>query len=57
MYMYDRPAWTGLKYETECYFPTWINKETASHVQALADAHKALYGEKRMGHPLSLIHI
>ena len=51
MYMYDRPAWTGLTYETECYFPTWINKETAPHVQALAEAHKALYGEKRVGHP------
>ncbi len=49
MYMYDRPAWTGLKYETECYFPTWINKETAAHVQALADAHKALFGEERIG--------
>lgn len=51
MYMYGRPAWTGLKYETECYFPTWINKESAPHVQALADAHKALYGDKRVGHP------
>jgi len=51
MYMYDRPAWTGLKYETECYFPTWINKETAPHVQALVDAHKALYGDKRVGTP------
>ena len=51
MYMYDRPAWTGLKYETECYFPTWINRESAPHVQALADAHKALYGDKRVGHP------
>ena len=29
MYLYDRPAWTGLVYETECYFPTWINKETS----------------------------
>ncbi len=28
MYMYDRPSWTGEVYETECYFPTWINKET-----------------------------
>ncbi|MDR0841747.1 MAG: YgeY family selenium metabolism-linked hydrolase [Christensenellaceae bacterium] len=54
MYMYDRPAWTGLVYETECYFPTWINKETAPHVQALVDAHKALYGEKRVGNPGSL---
>ena len=50
MYMYDRPAWTGLKYETERYFPTWINKESAPHVQALAEAHKALYGPERVGH-------
>ena len=35
MYMYDRPSWTGEVYETECYFPTWINKESAAHVQAL----------------------
>ena len=32
MYMYDRPAWTGHVYETECFFPTWINKESAPHV-------------------------
>ena len=49
MYMYDRPSWTGEVYETECYFPTWINKENAAHVQALVDAHKALYGDHRMG--------
>ncbi len=47
MYMYDQPAWTGEVYETECYFPTWINTETAPHVQALSDAHKALYGTER----------
>ena len=49
MYMYDRPSWTGEVYETECYFPTWINKENAAHVQALVDAHKGLFGDKRMG--------
>lgn len=54
MYMYDRPAWTGLKYETECYFPTWINKESAPHVQALVDAHKALFGEERIGDPQAM---
>ena len=54
MYMYDRPAWTGLVYETECYFPTWINKESAAHVQALYDAHKALFGEERIGVPSSM---
>ena len=55
MYMYDRPAWTGLKYETECYFPTWINTETAPHVQAIADAYKALFNtDKRLGEPAAM---
>ena len=49
MYKYDRPAWTGLVYETECYFPTWINKETAPHVQALVDSYHAMFGEERIG--------
>ena len=48
MYMYDRPAWTGHVYETECFFPTWINKENAAHVQALVDAHHSLWGDKRL---------
>ncbi len=54
MYMYDRPSWTGEVYETECYFPTWINKENAAHVKALVDAHKALFGDKRIGAPSSM---
>jgi len=54
MYMYDRPAWTGLKYETECYFPTWINKESAPHVQALVDSHKAMFGDERIGDSKSM---
>ncbi len=49
MYMYDRPSWTGEVYETESYFPTWINKESAAHVKCLVDAHHALYGEERIG--------
>ncbi|MCR5826107.1 MAG: YgeY family selenium metabolism-linked hydrolase [Oscillospiraceae bacterium] len=48
MYWYDRPAWTGEVYRTECFFPTWINKETAPHVQALVDAYHALWGEERI---------
>jgi putative selenium metabolism hydrolase len=48
MYWYDRPAWTGEVYRTECFFPTWINKETAPHVQALVDAYHALYGTERI---------
>ena len=54
MYMYDRPSWTGEVYETESYFPTWINKESAAHVKALADAHKALFGDKRIGAPSAM---
>ena len=33
----------------EAFFPTWINKETAPHVQALVDAHHALWGTERIG--------
>ena len=54
MYMYDRPSWTGEVYETEAYFPTWISKESAAHVKALVDAHKALFGDERIGAPSSM---
>ena len=47
MYMYSRPSWKGTVYETEAYFPTWINKESAAHVKALIDAHQALFGDRR----------
>ena len=54
MYMYDRPSWTGEVYETEAYFPTWINRESAAHVKALVDAHVALFGDKRIGAPSAM---
>lgn len=54
MYMYNRPSWKGTVYVTEAYFPTWINKESAPHVKALVDAHKALFGDKRIGCPKSM---
>ncbi|MEE8886658.1 MAG: YgeY family selenium metabolism-linked hydrolase [Eubacteriales bacterium] len=54
MYNYDRPSWRGLTYETECYFPTWINKEEAPHVAAVAEAYKAMYGDKRIGAPQAM---
>ena len=54
MYMYDRPSWTGEVYETEAYFPTWINRESAAHVKALVDAHVALFGDRRIGAPGSM---
>ena len=54
MYMYDRPSWTGEVYETEAYFPTWLNRESAAHVKALVDAHKALFGGERIGAPSAM---
>ncbi len=54
MYMYDRPSWTGEVYETEAYFPTWINKASAAHVKALVDAHEALFGKERIGAPSAM---
>ena len=48
MYWYDRPSWTGEVYKTEAFFPTWVNKETAPHVRALADAYHGLWGEDRV---------
>ncbi len=54
MYLYDRPSWTGEVYETEAYFPTWINTENAAHVQALVDAHHALFGDQRIGAPSAM---
>ncbi len=47
MYTYDRPSWKGTVFETECYFPTWINAETAPHVQAMIRAHHALWDTER----------
>lgn len=49
MYNYERPAYTGLVYKTECYFPTWINAESAPHVEALSEVYHAMYGEDRIG--------
>ncbi len=54
MYMYDRPSWTGEVYETEAYFPTWINRESAAHVKALVDAHQAMFGPERIGAPSAM---
>ena len=50
MYRYRKPSWTGELYETECYFPTWVNRESAAHVKALVEAHHALFGTARMGY-------
>ena len=51
MYKYSRPSWTGLSYEQECYFPTWVIPEDHKVTRALEEAYKGLYGEKRIAPP------
>lgn len=48
MYTYERPSWKNEVYETESYFPTWVSSESDPHVKALVEAHKKLFGDKRM---------
>lgn len=49
MYEYSRPAYTGLVYPIECYFPTWVIPKDHKVTKALEEAYKNLYGEERIG--------
>ena len=49
MYNYDRPSYTGCKYEIECYFPTWAIPKDHKVTKAFEDGYKHLYGETRLG--------
>lgn len=44
MYNYDRPSYTGLVYETECYFPTWVIPEDHDACQAVVESFTGTYG-------------
>jgi len=44
--MYSEKAYTGLVYETEKYFPTWVMKETAAPIRAAAATYKTLFRKK-----------
>jgi putative selenium metabolism hydrolase len=45
MYKYERPSYTGLRYPTECFFPTWTLPEGHPVTQAMAEAYRGLWGE------------
>lgn len=47
MYKYSRPSWTGLSYEQDAYFPTWVIPEDHPVTKALEEAYMGLYGDKR----------
>lgn len=49
MYEYDRPAYTGLVYPIECYFPTWVIPQDHPVTKALEAAHTELFGDTRVG--------
>ncbi len=44
MYRYDKPAFTGLVYETDCYFPTWVIPANAEPTTAIVEAFKGVKG-------------
>lgn len=46
MYNYDRPSYTGLVYETQCYFPTWVIKEEHIACKTLVDSYKGLFNKQ-----------
>jgi len=45
MYNYDRPAYTGLVYPTECYFPCWVLEEDHVVCRSTVKAYKSLFNE------------
>ncbi|UYM15099.1 YgeY family selenium metabolism-linked hydrolase [Endozoicomonas euniceicola] len=46
MYNYDRPAYTGLVYETECYFPAWVIDEDHLVTKTTEACYELLFDEK-----------
>ena len=45
MYDYHRPAYTGLVYPTQCYFPAWTIPEEHAACQTLVSAYNSLFEE------------
>ena len=43
MYDYSRPAYTGLVYPTEAYFPAWVLEEDHVACKSLVAAYKGLF--------------
>ncbi len=43
MYTYERPAYTGLVYPTQSYFPTWVLEEDHVVCESTVDAYKNIF--------------
>ncbi|MBP5383589.1 MAG: YgeY family selenium metabolism-linked hydrolase [Lachnospiraceae bacterium] len=48
MYKYERPSYTGLKYPTDCYFPTWVIPADHPATLAMVEAYRGMYGEPKV---------
>ena len=46
MYTYERPAYTGLVYPTQSYFPTWVLEEDHVVCKSLVDSYKNLFKKR-----------
>ena len=46
MYDYDRPSYTGLKYPTKAFFPTWVLPEEHIVCESTAEAFEGLFDKK-----------
>ncbi len=46
MYDYDRPAYTGLVYPTEAYFPAWVLDEDHDACKSLVASYKSLFSKE-----------
>lgn len=48
MYNYERPAYTGLVYPTQCYFPAWAIEEEHIATRTLVEAYKELFNKESL---------
>ncbi len=46
MYDYAKPSYTGLVYETQCYFPTWVVEEEHIACKTLVDSYEGLFNKQ-----------
>ncbi len=46
MYDYDRPAYTGLVYPTQAYFPAWVLEEDHAACKSLVTSYKNLFDKE-----------
>jgi len=46
MYNYDKPAYTGLVYPTECYFPSWVLPEDHPACKTIVESYTSLFNQE-----------